>query len=487
MKNTSNLKNILGLLCLFLVLSCKKQVELPQGHVTATPKVTASASTLELARADTSKTAVTFTWSAGKVDGLTGKLAYILEFDKKGNNFARPNAIKVGGDSLTHAVSVKTLNNLLSDLPVNTPNDVELRVVTATSDGSAAPFFSNVISLKVTTFNPVPFSQLWLIGDATPGGWGLDNLTPLTQSGSDPFLFTYSGPLVAGELKIATARDYNAPIYRPATNHPALTATAVDLSAGDPDNKWLATASVYKITLNLHNQTISISVSSSPTVPYNKLWLVGDATPGGWSLDNATPLKQNGADPFIFTYIGAFTAGEFKIGTAKDFSAPFYRPETNHPDLSATGVKLSAGDPDNKWQVTTPGTYRITLNLHTTTITIVNTANISPPYTKLWLIGDATPGGWSLDSATPMVLSPSNPFLFTYTGAFTAGEFKIGTAKDFNAAFYRPVTDHPDLSATDVQVTAGNPDNKWIVSAATAGNYTVTLNTLDNTISIVKQ
>jgi len=487
-------KSLVGVLILSLAFqSCKKQLELPQGSVAAKPTVSASANTIVLAREDTSKTAVTFKWTTGKVNGLTGKLAYIIEIDKKGNNFAKPVDVKVAGDTLQHAFKTLTLNNLLSFLPPNVPNDLELRVVTATSDGSVAPFYSNVVSLTVTTFTPSPYSQLWLMGDATPGGWDLSALSPMTESTADPLIFTYSGAFAAGDFKIATAKDYNAPFYRPTTNYPTISPAAapVQLSAGDPDNKWhitSATAGTYKLTLNLHDNTITIvELAPVSTPPYTQLWMIGDATPGGWDLNSMPAMAESLSDPFIFTYTRAFNVGEFKIATAKDFNAPFYKPTVNHPDLSATAVQLNAGNPDNKWQITVAGTYRITLNLHDNTISIVNTANFIPPYTNLWLIGDATPGGWSLDNATPLTVSSANPFIFTYTGPLVSGEFKIGTAKDFNAPFYRPLINHPDLSATDVAVTAGNPDNKWQITGATAGNYVVTLNTLDNTITIVKQ
>lgn len=487
------LRSILVLFLFSMVFqSCKKQIDLPQGSVAVKPTLSTSTSTIILTRQDTSKTAVTINWTPGKVNGLTGKLVYIIEIDKKGNNFAKPIDVKIGGDTVERVFTVIGLNNLLSTLPVNTPNDLELRLVTATSDGSTMSFFSNVIKMTVTTFPPVPFSQLWLIGDATPGGWGLSTLTPMTESKSDKFLFTYTGLFVAGEFKIATLNDYNAPFYRPVINHPALSATIVQLNAGDPDNKWQitsATAGYYMVTINLRNNTISIVNVPSPNPPYDTLLLIGDATKGGWSFDKATSLSQSSSDHFIFTYTGPLVAGEFKIATAKDFGAPFYRPTTNHQDLSAVTMQVNAGDPDNKWQITasTAGVYKIIVNLHNNTISIVNQAILTPPYTQLWLIGDATPGGWSLDNATPMTVSTSNPFIFTYKGAFVAGEFKIGTAKDFGAPFYRPSTNHADLAVNSVQVTAGDPDNKWIITNATAGTYLLTLNTQSNSITIVKQ
>jgi len=476
-----------------LFQACKKEINAPHGSVTATPKLSSSADQLTLAQADTAKTTLTLNWSAAGVSGTTGKIVYVLEFDKKGNNFANPVRVKIGGDTTRITYTVKQLNNLLEAYPINTPINFEVRVVTATSDGAVMPFFSNVVNLNVSTFADVPYHQLWLVGDATPNGWDISNATPMSESTTDPFVFSYTGPLTAGEFKIATAKDFNGLFYRPTSNHPSLSATAVQVSAGNPDNKWQITPTytgTYTINLNLRNNTINIIPINIPKPPYNQLWLIGDATAGGWSLNNMTPMVQSAADPFVFTVTTNLVAGDFKIATAKDFNAPFYRPQTNYPDLSVTTIKLNAGDPDNKWHITTAtaGKYTITLNLRDNSIKIVfQPAITTPPYSKLWLIGDATPGGWSLDNMTPMTQDATNPFVFTYTGNFVAGEFKIATTNDFGAPFYRPTSNHPDLSATDVQVTAGDPDNKWLITTSTAGKYKILLNTQNNTIAITKQ
>jgi hypothetical protein len=471
--------------------SCKK--DNITARVTSTPALSASSNAVVLTRDNAAKQALTLSWTAANVQGMQGSVTYFLQWDIKGNNFANAANVKLGKDTLTKNYTQEALNDMFITLPVATATAVEMRLVTATSDGSVSPFNSNVVALTVTTYSktiPPPYSQLWIVGDATPKGWDIGNATPIVQDGNDPYLFTYTGILVAGEFKIATVKDFGGAFYRPLANHPALTETAVQVSSGDPDNKWqiaAAQAGNYKITLNLHTNTISIVNTDPPKAPFSQLWLLGDATPGGWSLDAVTPLIVDASDSFIFTWTGPLVAGDFKIATAKDFNAPFYRPTTNAPDPSATAVQLNAGDPDNKWHITTASTYKITLNLHTNTISIVNTVVTTPPYTALWIIGDASPGGWSLDAATPMVKSAADPFVFSWTGPLVAGEFKIGTAKDFGAKFYRPVSDHPALSATTVQLSSGDPDNKWVVTASTAGNYKITLNMKDLSIAIVKQ
>lgn len=481
--------SITGILLLFFTFSsCKKELNLPTGTVTATPALKISTDTLVMAQEDSAQTALTITWSPASVKGTTGKVVYILEFDKKGNNFSNPIDIKISSDTTKMVYTVSQLNTLLAAYPINMPTALEVRVVTATSDGAITPVMSNVANLIVTRYANVPFNSLWLVGDATPNGWNISAATPMIQSPSNPFIFSWTGSLVAGEFKIATALNFNAPFYRPTSNHPALTATAVTIST-NPDDKWQITdATQYTITLNTQNNTISIVEMNAPKPPYTQLWLIGDATAGGWSLNAMTPLVESTSDAFVFTYTGTLTTGEFKIATAADFNAPFYRPTTNDPPITATGVQLNAGNPDNKWQISDAGTYTITLNLRTNTISIVEQPKIvTPPYSKLWLIGDATAGGWSLNAMTPMIQSTSNPFVFTFSGPFTAGEFKIATAADFGAPFYRPLTNHPDLSVSTVEVTASdanNPDNKWQIT--TAGNYKISLNTQNNTISITQ-
>ena len=475
MKQINNILQILKTAFLIFIgitafQACEKKIDVPHGTFTATPALAISTPTVVLLREDTSKTIISFTWSAAKVEGLTGSLVYFIELDKKGAAFSSPSRIKVGGDSLARPVTVKELNKLLASLPVNTVNDMEARLVTATTDGSAMPVYSDVLTLQVTTYPPSPYSELWLIGDATPGGWGLDGLTPLKEDAVNPFLFTYSGTFTAGEFKIATAKDYNAPFFRPLINYQDLSATGVQLNAGDPDNKWkITTPGTYNITLDILSNKIIIEHVQGPQ--YSQLWLIGDATAGGWSLDNATPMVKDPTNPYVFIYSGAFTGGDFKIATAKDFNAPFYRPKTDHQDLSLTAVQVTAGDPDNKWQIVTAGHYKITLNTQINTITILNLD--VPQYSALWLLGDATAGGWSLGSMTPMVKSSTDAFTFTYTGTLNAGEFKIATIADFNGPFYRPTVNHPLLSASGVMLSAGDPDNKWQIT--TAGTYTITL------------
>src|SRR5690606_1078135 len=135
----------------------------------------------------------------------------------------------------------------------------------------------------------------------------------------------------------------------------------IQLSAGDPDHKWNITdAGPYKITLNLRENTIHIT----PFVPYENLWIVGDATPTGWNIDAPTPMVRQ--SEYIFTWTGQLNAGEFKFPIATgDWGTGFFMPYHADEPISETLVVFRpTGSPDTKWRVQPgeEGTYTIELD-----------------------------------------------------------------------------------------------------------------------------
>ncbi|MBV6878471.1 SusF/SusE family outer membrane protein [Epilithonimonas ginsengisoli] len=76
----------------------------------------------------------------------------------------------------------------------------------------------------------------------------------------------------------------------------------------------------------------------------------------------------------------------------------------------------------------------------------INVAQTSttPSYKNFWIIGDATPAGWSMDSVInqKFAVNPNNSAEYYYQGNFSAGEFKIfmGAFNDFSGSFYMPLT-----------------------------------------------
>ena len=104
-----------------------------------------------------------------------------------------------------------------------------------------------------------------------------------------------------------------------------------------------------------------------PFTPYAMIYMVGDATPSGWSIDNATPLTAT-ADPNKFTWTGTLNAGELKFTCDKqsDWNGDWFLANQNgiepSGDIEQMLFSAKGANPDNKWKITTAGTYTIELD-----------------------------------------------------------------------------------------------------------------------------
>lgn len=338
------------------------------------------------------------------------------------------------------------------------------------------------------SFTPTP--KLYMIGEATEGGWSWDDATVIEASEGNDGLFVWEGELGRGSLKASSVKDFEAAFYRPAVADCEISASGVAshemVLTEDPDDKWLVTtAGRYRLTFNTVDMTFD-AVYMSGEVSLPSLYLIGGATPGGWSLDNATEVTTETEN--LYTWEGVLSEGDFKACMTLDFDAPFYRPASAGVTVSENGASSDAmvftTDPDDKWVVTKSGKYRLTFDLAAMKFTaqFLESAVVVP---SLYMIGDATPGGWSLDNATEFTHVDGTEGTYTWTGELKTGEFKACTVKDFDAPFYRPSSNNCEVSENGVAqsdvVFTTSPDDKWKV--VTAGTYTITIDIKALTIS----
>ncbi len=106
---------------------------------------------------------------------------------------------------------------------------------------------------------------------------------------------------------------------------------------------------------------------------YGDLFLVGDNTPGGWRLWEATPLSRNNNNIYTAT-LYLTSNGSFKIATDKDgdYSQKFYFRDAN--DYGR--ISEDATD-DRQWSVAEDGDYTVTLDMQNWTISIVRSYSLS--------------------------------------------------------------------------------------------------------------
>ena len=357
---------------------------------------------------------------------------------------------------------------------------------------------------------PLKVSHLYMVGDATPAGWSIDNPTELTQDTSDKFVFTYHGKLNTGELKFPfSTGDWGATFaYAPEANTEinasGVASDKIDIRKGGDDLKWKVTlAGIYTITINLRDYTIAVKYEGAePVTPIvsETLGFIGDATPAGWATGAATMFTKTSDSPLQFTYTGHLNAGSFKLAydktVLKDFAGPYIQAPSADVAVSGDGVAeqgMTEGGADNKWKVTEAGTYTLVFDLTNRTVTV--TSFTADPVKDVWstetlyLLGDAG-NGWSIGDAPAFTKDGDHKFV--YDGNLNEGSFKLMSTNvgDFGTEdkdwFYAPangtIIDENGVAADGI--VAGNgksDDNQWKVSKA--GHYVITVDMENHKIS----
>lgn len=456
-------------LIIVLVSSCKPYNDFviqPAGKLA----LSATKSSVVLTQKTANEKAVDFSWTTGNNQGSGGSIAYKLQIDKNGNNFATPLVFDMGKGIYARSLTGLELNGYLLDFwkfTANTESKLEARIVATIYADTEITDISPVFGFTATAYQPVS-NTLYLLGSASPNSWDAGKAIALTPQ-SDPTIFIYQGTLNAGELKFITSQGQFLPSYQKGADDSHLVYRTLD---SEPDNKFtVSTAAVYKVIVSLLDLTVSISKLDLP--PYSGIYMVGSAAPNGWDISNSTQLVQNADNPFIFTYKGVMQAGEFKfpVNRNSDWGQDmFMKTDSAHMYLHKGG----AAD-DNKWSIAKKGYYTITLNLSDNTVSISRL--------KLYMVGSASPVGWSIDKSVLLTEDAVDGCIFLYNGPMVSGEFKfpVNRNTDWGQDMYMRTDD------THMYLHKGGAgdDNKWNITAD--GNYAITANVETLSIGFVKQ
>ena len=138
------------------------------------------------------------------------------------------------------------------------------------------------------------------------------------------------------------------------------------------------------------------------------------------------------------------------------------------------------------------GHYRLTVNPYDLTVKAEKLSSLPDKAEAVWeegmvyMVGDATPAGWDINSPTAMV---KNGDIFTYEGPLAVGEMKFPVEFRWDGPTYMAEEAGTDITAggefTTVLSPNGDPDNKFKV--AEAGNYKLTLDTKNLKLKVEKK
>lgn len=230
---------------------------------------------------------------------------------------------------------------------------------------------------------------------------------------------------------------------------------------------------------------------TDPKLPYEAFYLIGDATPSGWNIENPVQLQRDRINPYLFAWNGTLTKGELKISTfVGDWcDGDWINASTANQSVSDGSfiITTSCEGPDNKWVLDTnnAGEYNIILDFENSLVEFNKVA----PYKHIYLIGDATPSGWDISNPIEMLQDETNPLLFTWTGTLNAGSIKFSTfTGDWcDGDWILANKANQNLSENGYTIYTGCPpenlDNKWYLSEVESGIYTVIVDFESNKVS----
>ena len=322
----------------------------------------------------------------------------------------------------------------------------------------AVPSFANTISL---------------IGEATPGGWSLDNAVAMKPTADGVFEFV--GDLKDGSLKLITQNDF-APSYGPQTNGDSLVVGTVELAYratyDDPDNAFAVKAGRYSLVLDLSGEVAKLTVADGTGladkwyVEYpDTLYAVGDATVAGWTATEAIALSETADNSGIYVDTLLLKSGELKFLNQKDWGAGYGARVANEPINNAGVYALAALDStDMKFKVALlqATEFVVEVNVVEGSLTLTALAILYPE--KLYILGDAV-GGWSFDTnAQEMTLVEEG--VFTWSGSLVEGEMKFFVDKDFSSSAYGAVTHGTSIAASGEYALEllGGEDKKFVAT-----------------------
>ena len=175
MKYTSKL--IWAIIIMVASASCKKVADLPYYGNGKAPTLTSSTASVAAVPADSLNAALTLSWTYPDFATDSSHTKFVVQFDSVGGNFSRAVSRTVVKDqSITF--TAKELNDILLSYgyAFGVSYNIPVRVIASYANNNEQ-LVSNVLTVQMTPYKvppkvvPPSSGHLFIIGDATAGGW----------------------------------------------------------------------------------------------------------------------------------------------------------------------------------------------------------------------------------------------------------------------------------------------------------------------------
>ncbi len=302
MKNFKFISAIIGLGILFS--ACTKEPPLPTYFSGRAPNISTRDTVLGPSASDSNKYIFRLRWDYPFMATDFKNVKFVSQLDLATGDFSNPLISTVLG-SFSDSIQAKTINDFLlqKGIAFNTFVPMKVRVLASYSNNNDL-HVSNEVALRFRTYKVPPkvtlpvAGDLFIVGDATNGGWNLPLPAQYTASqkfirvdettwaakmflfGSKSYLMVPKNDGTGWDLKYASPNSgaANASTSGPFGYRPS-SASFNDNFPSPTEDGW------YKITFDFQNGFYTLTDSKDTPVP-DSLYAIGDGTAGGWDNSN---------------------------------------------------------------------------------------------------------------------------------------------------------------------------------------------------------
>tara|TARA_Y200000002_G_scaffold375481_1_gene377837 strand:- start:1807 stop:3123 length:1317 start_codon:yes stop_codon:yes gene_type:complete len=332
---------------------------------------------------------LTLTWTEPDF-GFSAAALYSVQIDVQGGDFSNPQIISVGG-AFDKTFTVEELNAKLLSLSM-LPNEegvASFRIKATLSEYQE--IYSNTVNISVTPYSSLLdlSTSLGVVGSATPGGWGNENILDLPfYTTATTNVYVAYVTLRNGEIKFRNNNDWSEN-------------WGDDGADGTLDSygaNIAVSAGTYKIEVNFSSMTYTMEEYS---------WgIVGSATTNGW--DGPDMMFHYNSFQDDWRAVVTLGDGEVKFRFNNDWGVN-YGDDGADGTMEANGANIAVS----------AGHYLVTMNLNTQSYTMEEM--------DVWgLVGSATANGWDGPNDKFMPDFGINEGYYYIRGAvLTDGEIKV--------------------------------------------------------------
>ena len=363
---------------------------------------------------------LTLTWTEPDF-GFSAAALYSVQIDVQGGDFSNPQIISVGG-AFDKTFTVEELNAKLLSLSM-LPNEegvASFRIKATLSEYQE--IYSNTVNITVTPYSSLLdlSTSLGVVGSATPGGWGNENILDLPfYTTATTNVYVAYVTLRNGEIKFRNNNDWSEN-------------WGDDGADGTLDSygaNIAVSAGTYKIEVNFSSMTYTMEEYS---------WgIVGSATTNGWGGPDMMFHYNSFQDDW--RAVVTLGDGEVKFRFNNDWGVN-YGDDGADGTMEANGANIAVS----------AGHYLVTMNLNTQSYTMEEM--------DVWgLVGSATANGWDGPNDKFMPDFGINEGYYYLTGAVLAdGEIKVRQNDAWGVNYGDDGNDGTlELNGANIPVSAG--------------------------------